>query len=85
MTVPIQFGVNILPLDCGRQPGVVARGNARELSYAYEADRVECGSASLLQNRRPPAAAGGRQDGSCQSFWKFCAALIWNPLLVGTA
>jgi hypothetical protein len=47
-TVPVRFGVNILPLDWGSNPGLVAKGNIRELSYAYEADLVECGSASLF-------------------------------------
>ena len=47
-TVPVRFGVNILPLAWGRQPDTVSKGNARELSYAYEADVVECGAHTLF-------------------------------------
>jgi len=39
-TVPVRFGWNILPLSWGRQSDVVAKGNAKELSYAYAADAV---------------------------------------------
>ena len=47
-TVPVRFGVNILPLGWGRQPDTIAKGNAKELSYAYEADLVECGEYTLF-------------------------------------
>ncbi len=47
-TVPVRFGVNILPLGWARQPDPVMKGNARELSYAYEADRIDCGRESLF-------------------------------------
>lgn len=47
-TVPVRFGVNILPLGWARQPDPVMKGNAREMSYAYEADRVDCGTESLF-------------------------------------
>ncbi len=45
---PVRFGWNILPLSWGRQPDTVAKGNARELSYAYAADLVQCGSSTLF-------------------------------------
>ncbi len=47
-TVPVRFGWNILPLTWGKQPDVVAKGNARELSYAYAADAVACGGSTLF-------------------------------------
>jgi hypothetical protein len=47
-TVPVRFGWNILPLTWGKQSDVVAKGNARELSYAYAADAVACGDSTLF-------------------------------------
>jgi hypothetical protein len=47
-TVPVRFGWNILPLTWGKQPDVVAKGNAKELSYAYAADAIPCGDATLF-------------------------------------
>jgi hypothetical protein len=47
-TVPIRFGWNILPLQWGAQSGVIAKGSAKERSYAYAADPVAAGSATLF-------------------------------------
>ena len=47
-TVPVRFGVNILPLGWGKQPDVIAKGNIKEFSYAYEADLVERGDQTLF-------------------------------------
>ena len=47
-TVPIRFGWNILPLTWGKQSDVVAKGNAKELSYAYAADAIACGDSTLF-------------------------------------
>ena len=47
-TVPVRFGWNILPSTSGKQSDVVAKGNAKELSYAYAADAVPCGDATLF-------------------------------------
>ncbi len=47
-TVPVRFGWNILPLTWGKQSDVVAKGNARELSYAYAADAIACGDSTLF-------------------------------------
>ena len=47
-TIPIRFGWNILPVTWGKQSDVVAKGNAKELSYAYAAAAVPCGDATLF-------------------------------------
>lgn len=47
-TVPVRFGWNILPLTWGKQSDVVAKGNAKELSYAYAADAIPWGDATLF-------------------------------------
>jgi hypothetical protein len=47
-TVPIRYGVNILPLGWGQQPDILAKGNAKEWSYAYEAELVENGPHTLF-------------------------------------
>lgn len=47
-TVPIRYGWNILPLGWGAQSDVVAKGNAKELSYAYAADVLQRGSSTLF-------------------------------------
>ena len=47
-TVPVRFGWNILPLTWGKQSDVVAKGNAKELDYAYAANAVSVGDATLF-------------------------------------
>jgi hypothetical protein len=47
-TVPVRFGWNILPLGWGRKSDVVAKGSARELSYAYAADVVTRGDSTFF-------------------------------------
>ena len=47
-TVPVRFGWNILPLSWSRQPDVVAKGNAKELSYTYAANVVARGDTTLF-------------------------------------
>ncbi|MEO7143551.1 MAG: hypothetical protein ABI165_08620, partial [Bryobacteraceae bacterium] len=43
-TVPIRFGVNILPWTWGAESDVIAKGvNPTSLDYAYAADAVKCG------------------------------------------
>jgi hypothetical protein len=47
-SVPVRFGWNILPLTWGAQSDVIAKGSAKELSYAYAADAVPCGGVTLF-------------------------------------
>jgi hypothetical protein len=47
-TVPIRFGWNILPVTWGKQSDTIAKGSAKELSYAYAAAAVPCGDATLF-------------------------------------
>jgi len=47
-TVPVRFGWNILSVDWGKRSDVVAKGNAKELSYAYAADAILSGETSLF-------------------------------------
>jgi hypothetical protein len=47
-TVPVRFGWNILPMTWGKQSDVIAKGNAKELSYAYAADAVHRGDATMF-------------------------------------
>jgi hypothetical protein len=47
-TVPIRFGWNILPVTWGKESDVIAKGSAKELSYAYAAAAVPCGDATLF-------------------------------------
>jgi hypothetical protein len=47
-SVPVRFGWNILPLGWGKKSDVIAKGSAKELSYAYAADAVPCGDATLF-------------------------------------
>jgi hypothetical protein len=47
-SVPVRFGWNILPVTWGKHSDVVAKGNAKELSYAYAADAIPCGDATLF-------------------------------------
>jgi len=47
-SVPIRFGWNILPLTWGRRSDVIAKGSAKELSYAYAADVVFAGDTTLF-------------------------------------
>jgi hypothetical protein len=47
-TVPVRFGWNILPLTWGKASDVVAKGNAKELSYAYAADAIPRGDVTLF-------------------------------------
>jgi hypothetical protein len=47
-SVPVRFGWNILPVTWGKHSDVVAKGNAKELSYAYAADAIQCGDATLF-------------------------------------
>ena len=47
-TVPIRYGWNILPISWGAPPDVVAKGNAKELSYAYAASAITRGNATLF-------------------------------------
>lgn len=41
--VPVRYGVNILHLNWGREPGLLARGYAIGQTYAYQADVADCG------------------------------------------
>ena len=50
-TVPVRFGWNILPLTWGKQSDVVAKGNAKELSYAYAADASPVWGCDLVRLR----------------------------------
>ena len=56
-TVPVRFGWNILPVTWGKQSGVVAKGNAKELSYAYAADAIPCGLTNASPNPPPDHSA----------------------------
>jgi hypothetical protein len=47
-TVPIRYGWNILPLGWGAKSDVIGKGSAKELSYAYAADAVASGDATLF-------------------------------------
>lgn len=47
-TAPLRFGLNILPLTWGEKSDSIAKGSIRELSYAYEAEAVKCGGATLF-------------------------------------
>jgi hypothetical protein len=47
-TVPVRYGWNILPITWGAESDVVAKGNAKELSYAYAADVISRGGATLF-------------------------------------
>ena len=47
-SVPVRFGWNILPLTWATKSDAIAKGNARELSYAYAAAAVEHGDATFF-------------------------------------
>jgi hypothetical protein len=47
-TVPIRYGWNILPLAWSAKADSILKGSAREPSYAYAADTVRAGDATLF-------------------------------------
>jgi hypothetical protein len=47
-TAPVRFGVNILPLGWGARSDSIPKGSSPSLSYAYWADAMDCGSATLF-------------------------------------
>jgi hypothetical protein len=47
-TVPVRFGWNILPLGWSSKADSILKGSAREPSYAYAADAVAAGEATLF-------------------------------------
>jgi hypothetical protein len=47
-TVPVRFGWNILPLTWSAKPDSLLKGSAHEPSYAYAADAVAAGDATLF-------------------------------------
>ena len=47
-SVPVRFGVNILPLGWGAHSDSIAKGSSPSLSYAYWAEAVDCGASTLF-------------------------------------